>query len=270
MATNVTLKGAEVVGNMTGKAMMSLATFLIAAARSEKRTKGRTRMKTFNGKPTKVFIIRLRDLPEFAKQAREYGVLYAAVINRKDRTPDGLVDVVVNAHDAGKVNRIAERFAMSAVDVDRVRDELLQTHEDTSDQALDNSSGQTQERGAKKQRTTLTDEQAFTVDEETLSQMVGDPHRQHPQTRHEDAQNPMRGRTERARENPSAPTYERNNRSETTYEQERPSLRGKIEDMKQERRDTAQEQRQPQRQQQRHNQHRQPNTRRNTRPRGGR
>ncbi len=47
MATSVTLKGAEVVGNVASKALLSLATFLIAAAKDQKRTKGKTRMRSF-------------------------------------------------------------------------------------------------------------------------------------------------------------------------------------------------------------------------------
>jgi hypothetical protein len=247
MAANVTLKGAEVVGNMTGKALLSLATFLIAAARSQKRTKGKTRMRSFNGKPTKVFVIRQKDLPEFARQAREYGVLYAAVVNRRDNSPDGLVDVVVNANDAAKVNRIADRFALSAVDVDKIKDDILKSREQKE-----------QRKGpdAEKQRAAPPDEKTFTMDEETLSEMLGEPQKQ----------NPTMAGTEIRKENPSAPLSERSSRSE--YEQERPSQRVSIARMKEERRAAAMERNQPKRQRQRTNRHRQPTPKRNTK--GGR
>lgn len=95
MATNVTVKGVECATNLAGKGVLSLATFLIAVLKDQKRTKGKARMRAFNGKPTKVFVIKNKDMKIFAEEAKKYGVLYAAVVNKKQ--PDGLVDVVVNA-----------------------------------------------------------------------------------------------------------------------------------------------------------------------------
>ena len=122
MATNVTIKGAEVATNLAGKGALSLATFLIAVLKEQKKTKGRARIQAFNGKPTKVFVIKPEDMKRFAEEAKKYGILYAAVINRKD--PTAPIDVVINANDAAKVNRIAERFALSTVDVERLRSEV--------------------------------------------------------------------------------------------------------------------------------------------------
>jgi len=122
MATNVTIKGAEVATNLAGKGALSLATFLIAVLKEQKKTKGRARIQAFNGKPTKVFVIKPEDMKRFAEEAKKYGILYAAVINRKD--PTAPIDVVINANDAAKVNRIAERFALSTVDVDQLRSEV--------------------------------------------------------------------------------------------------------------------------------------------------
>jgi hypothetical protein len=127
-ATNVTIKGVECVSNLAGKGAMSLATFLIAVIKEEKKTKGKARMRVFNGKPTKVFVIKAKDMKLFAEEAKKYGVLYAAVFNKKQK--DGLVDVVVNAADAAKVNRIAERFALSTVDVERIREEIQKSREE--------------------------------------------------------------------------------------------------------------------------------------------
>ena len=109
MATNVTVKGVECVANLSGKAAVSLAAFLIAALKDEKRVSGKTRMRSFRGKPTQVFVIQQRELRAFAQEAKKYGVLYAAVVDK--RNPDGLCDIVVSAEDAARVNRIADRFA---------------------------------------------------------------------------------------------------------------------------------------------------------------
>jgi hypothetical protein len=70
MATNVTVKGVEFLTNTAGKGALSLATFLIAALKDEKRTSGKARMRAFNGKPTKVFAIKAKDLKLFAEKPR--------------------------------------------------------------------------------------------------------------------------------------------------------------------------------------------------------
>ena len=127
-ATNATIKGVECVSNLAGKGAMSLATFLLAVIKEEKKTKGKARMRAFNGKPTKVFVIKKKDMETFAEEAKKYGVLYAAVYSKKQK--DGLVDVVVNAADAAKVNRIAERFALSTVDVEKIREEIQKSKEE--------------------------------------------------------------------------------------------------------------------------------------------
>ena len=127
-ATNMTVKGVECVSNLAGKGALKLATFLIAVIKEEKKTKGKARMRVFNGKPTKVFVIKAKDMKTFAEEAKKYGILYAAVINKKQK--DGLVDVVVNAADAAKVNRIAERFALSTVDVEKIREEIQKSREE--------------------------------------------------------------------------------------------------------------------------------------------
>lgn len=162
MATNVTVKGVECLTNLAGRGALSLATFLVAALKDEKRTSGKARMRAFNGKPTKVFAIKAKDLKLFAEEARKYGVLYAAVINKKQ--PDGIVDVVVNANDAARVNRITERFALSTVDVEKIRADIMKAREEKAKQ------------GAVHERTTPSAEKGVhTVDENTLDAMMAKP-----------------------------------------------------------------------------------------------
>ncbi len=221
MATNVTVKGIEVVSNLTGKGAMSLATFLIAALKDQKRTRGKTRMQAFNGKPTKVFVIKTSELKRFAEEARKYGVLYAAVVNRKQ--PDGLCDIVVNANDAAKVNRIAERFALSTVDVEKIREDIKKARDMKA-----------RETDAEKERTTPPSEKtAHTVDEHTLDEMLNTPQKtEHRQPA--DVTNPTRAGTEKSR--PSAPSSK--TRSDTV-EAERPSVRRQIRGIREERREKS-------------------------------
>ena len=244
MATNVTVKGVECATNLAGKGALSLATFLIAALKDEKRTSGKARMRSFNGKPTKVFAIKAKDLKLFAEEAKKYGILYAAVINKNQ--PDGIVDVVVNANDAAKVNRITERFALSAVDVEKIRADIIKAREDKVKQ------------DAQKERTTPPAEKAaHNVDENTLDQMMGNPIPQKTEHKQpvEVTENPTRARTEKA--SPSAPSSDtRENTAETKAE--RPSVRQKIQELKAERQadKTAEKQ---QRSKTRQMQHQQPN-----------
>ncbi len=221
MATSMGLKGVEVVSNLAGKGAMSLATFLIAALKDQKRTKGKARMQAFNGKPTKVFVIKTSELKRFAEEARKYGVLYAAVVNRKQ--PDGLCNIVVNANDAAKVNRIAERFALSTVDVEKIREEIKKARDMKARQSV----------VEKVRRTPPSEKAAHTVDEHTLDEMLNEPQKtEHKQPA--DVSNPTKAGTERSR--PSAPSSETR---EDTAEVERPSVRRQIKEIRMERQEKS-------------------------------
>lgn len=253
MATNITVKGVECATNLVGKGALSLATFLIAALKDQKRTKGKARMQAFNGKPTKVFVIKNKDMRLFAEEAKKYGVLYAAVVNKKQ--PDGLVDVVVNANDAAKVNRIAERFALSTVDVEKIRADIQKAREDRARQ------------DTQKERTApLTEKQAHTVDDAALDEMLGGSEPQPQKTEHrqpadisEGMPNPTQARTENP--NPSAPSSSSNEHSgaeNSEPERVHPSVRQQIRAIKEERQTAKSEQKQPTREKARQTVHKQP------------
>ena len=249
MATNVTVKGVECVANLTGKGALSLATFLIAALKDQKRTKGKARMRAFDGKPTKVFVIKAKDMKQFAEEARKYGILYAAIFNRKRK--DGLVDVVVNANDAAKVNRIADRFALSTVDIEKIRADIQKTRESKGD--------------AEKERTNpAAEKEVQTADEQVPTSAIASPQPQgaeHRQPANVPA-NPISARTEKSI--PSAPTSKKPD--VTKGDDERSpllpsgSVRGEIQRIKEERKPEQQRQqpaREKARQPQQH-QHKQP------------
>lgn len=248
MATNVTVKGVECLTNLAGKGALSLATFLIAALKDEKRTSGKARMRAFNGKPTKVFAIKAKDLKLFAEEAKKYGVLYAAVINKKQ--PDGIVDVVVNANDAARVNRITERFALSTVDVEKIRADIMKTREE-----------KTKQEAARERTTPPAENEAQTMDENTAGAMMAKPvqqateHKQ-PVEVSEKAVNPTRARTERT--TPSEPSSD--TRENTAADKsERPSVRQKLQELKAERQADKTAEKQSQRDKGRQTQHQQPN-----------
>ena len=88
---------------------------MYAVLRSNRRTKGKQRLSRMlkSGRELKVFAVRDRDLKTFCAEAKKYGVLYTVL---KDRTADdGYTDLLVPAEDAGKINRIFERYGLSTV-----------------------------------------------------------------------------------------------------------------------------------------------------------
>lgn len=217
MATNLTVKGVECVTNLAGKGALSLATFLIAALKDEKRVSGKTRMRSFRGKPTRVFVIRQSELKEFAREAKKYGVLYAAVVDKKN--PEGLCDIVVNAEDAARVNRIADRYALSTADVDKIREDINRKQE-----------------AKRRERPDPAMDKAHTVDDRDLDEMLGAPLEHAEPVANE---NPTLTRA-----NPSGRTSGNSAGTGRAIDEQRPSVRKEIKEIKEGR---AKEKQPPQR-----------------------
>ena len=78
-----------------------------------------------SGKELKVFAVKDSDLKLFCREAKKYGVLYC-VLKDRDAT-DGLTDIMARAEDAGKINRIIERFGLATVDMAQVKQEIEQS-----------------------------------------------------------------------------------------------------------------------------------------------
>ena len=64
----------------------------------------------------------------FCEEAKKYGVLYCVL--KDNNAADGLTDIMVRAEDAGKINRIFERFGLATVDMASVKTEIQQSRED--------------------------------------------------------------------------------------------------------------------------------------------
>ena len=126
----LSLEGTEFAVRIAGKGAEKIAVFLVAAMQGAKRTKGKTRLTSLlkSGKELKVFSLPEKDLKRFASEAKKYGVLYAALRGIK-RDGDGMVDIMCRAEDASKINRIFDRFAITAIDTAAVREEALRSLE---------------------------------------------------------------------------------------------------------------------------------------------
>ena len=142
----LSMEGIEAALRITGSGAKGLAMVIIALLQSNDslRNKGRTRLKTMlkTGKPTAVFAVKNEDLETFMTSAKKYGILYAVI-----RDPNGMghdvTDVIVKSEDAGRVNRLVEKFDLNVKDIgamvlEREREALMatQNQKKESEQAL--------------------------------------------------------------------------------------------------------------------------------------
>ena len=108
----LSLEGTEVALKLTGSAAKNIAAMIYAVLknRDKNKTKGRQRLTAMlkSGKELKVFTVSEEHLKQFATEAKRYGVVYCA-LRGKGESADGMVDVMVRAEDASKINRIVER-----------------------------------------------------------------------------------------------------------------------------------------------------------------
>ena len=129
----MTLEGIQVAAEIGlkagGTAAKSLAVTLYAIISDNKKIKGKTNLDNLlkSNKELKVFAIHHSDLKKFCEEAKHYGVLYS-VLKEKNNT-DGIVDIMVKAEDASKINRIVERFKLAGYDEVSIRSEIEKTRQ---------------------------------------------------------------------------------------------------------------------------------------------
>jgi len=109
--------GVEYALKLSGAGAKNLTSALWSVASSQEKTKGKTRLVSLlkSGKELKVFNVTEAELSTFAKEAKRYGVLYTIIKGVGDN-PEKLVDVMVKAEDAAKINRIVERLEYGRFD----------------------------------------------------------------------------------------------------------------------------------------------------------
>lgn len=119
----ICLDGVGFALRIVGEGSKNIIAFLIAISRDKTQTKGKTRLTNMlkTGKELKIFTIKAEDLKKFSQEAKKYGILYCVLADKKNQKIDGLVDIMVRQEDAGRVNRIAERFKF--IDVATIKSE---------------------------------------------------------------------------------------------------------------------------------------------------
>ena len=113
------LEGVEVALKISGEATKNIVAAIYAIAKDKNRTKGKVRLTNMlkSGKDLKIFSIKKYELEKFSKEAKRYGVLYCALLDKKNKDTDDVVDIMVRSEDAPKVNRIVERFKFASLDI---------------------------------------------------------------------------------------------------------------------------------------------------------
>lgn len=128
------LQGTEFALKITGSATKQLTAIILAILKDKKQTKGKASLTKMlkTGKPLNVFSVRKEDLKTFQREAKRYGILYTALIDKKNKSLDGMVDILVREEDAPKINRIVERFKLSTYDRDKILKEVEKSKEQTN------------------------------------------------------------------------------------------------------------------------------------------
>lgn len=127
----LSLEGFEVLARLTGSGAKNVAAMIYTIMKDRKQTKGKTKLNNMlrAGKPLKIFTIKKEDLKTFAKEAKNYGISYCALVDKNNKELDGMVDIMVKEEDASRINRIVERFKLTTVDTTRIETEVTKSIE---------------------------------------------------------------------------------------------------------------------------------------------
>ena len=125
----MSLEGAEFALKITGSAAKNLAAALYTFLKDQKKTKGKAHIEAMlrEKRPLKVYTIKKEDCPEFAKQAKGYGILYAPIPVKKN---DDTIDILVFEDDAARANRIVEKFNLTVVDTASIKEDIEKAREE--------------------------------------------------------------------------------------------------------------------------------------------
>ena len=128
----ISLEGMEVAARISGAGAKNIAALIYTILKEEKKTRGKARLESMirTGKKLKVFTVKKEDLKKFTKEAKHYGVLYCVLADRSNKDPMSQVDVLVREEDAPKVDRIVDRFEITAVDTAAIVQEAEKNRED--------------------------------------------------------------------------------------------------------------------------------------------
>ena len=128
----LSLEGFEIAARITGCGAKNIGVLLYTILKDKNKTAGKTTLTNMlkSGEELKVFSGKSDEFKKFTEEAKRYGVLYSALINKKTKSHDGVIDIMVRAEDAAKINRIVERFKLSSYEEASIRSEIRKTREE--------------------------------------------------------------------------------------------------------------------------------------------
>ena len=108
------LDGTEMVLKLSGLAAKNFALFVYAILNDQQKVRGKTKLVRMlkERRPFKFFRIPEDRMREFAREAKDHGLLYTAIRNKSRK---GQIELVVFADDASKINRILDNLNMDFV-----------------------------------------------------------------------------------------------------------------------------------------------------------
>ena len=115
---HIMFQGMDIALRLTGSATKNLAQLLIMATKNEKMKvrRGETSLVKLlrEGKELRTYRMKVQDLPEFKRQAKPYGILFAAV--KDTRTEDGYCDLILRSEDIPRFNTVIEHMGLTGFD----------------------------------------------------------------------------------------------------------------------------------------------------------
>lgn len=225
----MSMNGIEVVAKLTGQGAKELAGLIIAILKDQKKTKGKTRLESMlrSGKELKIVAIKERDLKKFTSNAKNYGIMYTVIRGKNSAgKADGLVDVMVRAEDASKINRIFERFQLSAVDMADIKADIHRIREEKGNDPIETAAF------AGKTEKALTPEEAHEMAESLVDDLLA------PQSQEKNAPTPINPTNAQSDPNLSEPSLHKENTAATPsdgfeqIDETRPSVRKQLEEIK--------------------------------------
>lgn len=118
------LQGSEVVLRISGEAAINVVKMIYAALKGDLTTKGKATLWEFlkSGKDQKIFQIPDEYLKAFNTASKKYGFPYVMLKDKNNK--NGLMDIMVYATDASKVNRVIESLQLTVKKVETIKPEV--------------------------------------------------------------------------------------------------------------------------------------------------
>lgn len=141
---SMSLKTLDTMLRLSGTGAKNIAVLIYTLLSQQEKTEGQVRLKNLlkSGKELYVFSVNKEDIKIFAQESKKYGVTYCAI---KDKgNVDNMVDVIVKAEDAYRINRIVERFKLATVDIASIQSELEKSQDGKTnkDQIIDDKTAE--------------------------------------------------------------------------------------------------------------------------------